>query len=305
MLHGYKPVEPKRPVMSKDRQQQRFERECKEINAQVYGISGIKLLQTPFGRNAQSVKCLVKGPEDTVFDGGEFEVGISVWFVTPIWHPNISSLTGYICLDILKTQWTPSISFISILKSIQLLMSEPNADDAQDEDVAKQFQCRRGEYDRQAREWTRDYAKPGDPKTYDRDTTQAPTSEEESTAVALRVQQKENTAAGAGLHLGGFVDPSLLASEDPDIQMALRLQQEEYQTSSKPPGPVVMGQGGVHSSLTLSGGSSSSSSAPSGSGGTRQNSITGATGPPAGIRGAHHLPNNWLLGWCFPGGSRN
>lgn len=28
-----------------------------------------------------------------------------VQFVTKIWHPNISSVTGAICLDILKDQW--------------------------------------------------------------------------------------------------------------------------------------------------------------------------------------------------------
>lgn len=26
-------------------------------------------------------------------------------FITRIWHPNISSVTGAICLDILKDQW--------------------------------------------------------------------------------------------------------------------------------------------------------------------------------------------------------
>ncbi|KAL2729575.1 ubiquitin-conjugating enzyme E2-22 kDa isoform X1 [Vespula squamosa] len=58
----------------------------------------------------------IAGPPDTPYEGGNFVLEIKVpetypfnppkvRFITKIWHPNISSVTGAICLDILKDQW--------------------------------------------------------------------------------------------------------------------------------------------------------------------------------------------------------
>lgn len=57
----------------------------------------------------------LSGPPDTVYAGGWFTLDIvigpdypftppKVTFVTKIWHPNVSSASGYICLDILKNK---------------------------------------------------------------------------------------------------------------------------------------------------------------------------------------------------------
>jgi len=50
-------------------------------------------------------------------------------FDTKIWHPNISSQTGAICLDILKNEWTPALTIRTALISLQALLSAPEADD--------------------------------------------------------------------------------------------------------------------------------------------------------------------------------
>lgn len=53
-------------------------------------------------------------------------------------HPNISSQSGAICLDILKDQWSPALTLKTALLSIQALLSAPEPDDPQDAVVAQQ-----------------------------------------------------------------------------------------------------------------------------------------------------------------------
>ena len=63
---------------------------------------------------------------------------MQVSFTTKIWHPNISSVTGAICLDILKDQWAAAMTLRTVLLSVQALLSRPEPDDPQDAVVAQQ-----------------------------------------------------------------------------------------------------------------------------------------------------------------------
>jgi ubiquitin-conjugating enzyme (huntingtin interacting protein 2) len=64
---------------------------------------------------------------------------IIIFVVITSWrHPNISSQSGAICLDILKDQWSPALTLKTALLSVQALLSAPEPDDPQDAVVAQQ-----------------------------------------------------------------------------------------------------------------------------------------------------------------------
>ena len=113
----------------------------------------------------------IKGPIDTCYAGGIFDVDIVIpndypfkppkmKFDTKIWHPNISSVTGAICLDILKNEWTPALTIRTALISLQALMCEPVPDDPQDAVVAKEYLTDIKKFNEKAKQWVEEYANP-------------------------------------------------------------------------------------------------------------------------------------------------
>eukprot|EP00968_Pinguiococcus_pyrenoidosus_P005227 scaffold335_cov253-Pinguiococcus_pyrenoidosus.AAC.9 len=52
-------------------------------------------------------------------------------FRNKVWHPNVSSVTGAICLDILKDQWSPALTLKTAIISLQALLCAPVPEDPQ------------------------------------------------------------------------------------------------------------------------------------------------------------------------------
>lgn len=77
-----------------------------------------------------------------------------------VWHPNISSQTGAICLDILKDQWSPALTIKTALLSLQALLCSPEPSDPQDAEVANMYQSNYEQFCSTARFWTECYAFP-------------------------------------------------------------------------------------------------------------------------------------------------
>ena len=111
---------------------------------------------------------MIIGPADSPYSGGIFHLSIlfpvdypfkspTISFTTKIYHPNVNA-AGLICLDILKTSWSPALTISKVLLSICSLLTDPNPNDPLVPEIAQLYKTDRVEYEAKAREWTVKFA---------------------------------------------------------------------------------------------------------------------------------------------------
>lgn len=122
----------------------------------------------PVGEDMFNWQATIKGPNDSPYQEGVFFLKIQfpfnyplkppkITFTTRIYHPNIDR-NGNICLDILRSQWSPALTISQLLLSIYTMLCDPNPEDALVPKIAKVYIKNRQKYDRRARAWTQKYA---------------------------------------------------------------------------------------------------------------------------------------------------
>ena len=119
--------------------------------------------------NPRHYTATLLGPEGSPYSGGHFQLDIvfpggfpyvppKVFFLTKIFHPNISS-TGIIGLDILKSMWSPAIFLANLLHYIVSLLCNPNVGDPLVPEIAELLKTDPAKFEATAREWTVNFAK--------------------------------------------------------------------------------------------------------------------------------------------------
>eukprot|EP00759_Apiculatamorpha_spiralis_P050903 PhF_6_TR4975/c0_g1_i1/m.7044/K06689/UBE2D, UBC4, UBC5; ubiquitin-conjugating enzyme E2 D len=115
-------------------------------------------------------KATLCGPTGTPYSEGVFPLSLvfpaeypnkapKVTFSVPVYHPSVNE-NGEICLDILKTEWKPTMTVVDILNAVEGLLTDPTANDKPlMAAIAEEARSNRAQFDETARAWTEKHAK--------------------------------------------------------------------------------------------------------------------------------------------------
>ncbi|KAI6101665.1 ubiquitin-conjugating enzyme/RWD-like protein [Pisolithus croceorrhizus] len=160
------PAQGKDVAPGTDSRLRRVNREIKDCKSDETANIEVELVDSsPFHLRAR-----FPGPEGTPYEKGIFEVDVvypelyplrpmQVKFITKVYHPNISPVSGAICVDILGDQWCPALTVQKVLLSVQSLLSSPEPSDSLDTEALKHYIADKCSFEETARYWTQIYAR--------------------------------------------------------------------------------------------------------------------------------------------------
>ena len=132
------------------------------------------ILIVPSTKNLTTFVGYIRGPPDSCYSNAVYELSILVGSKYPFeapkvsfnrssipYHPNVSSVTGYICCTVLS-QWQPNTSLKDVMLGLQFLLACPNWEDPQDKQVQIMYKQDPEKFDKKARLWAANRAHPSD-----------------------------------------------------------------------------------------------------------------------------------------------
>jgi ubiquitin-protein ligase len=113
--------------------------------------------------------CVMQGPDDSPYKEGKFNLEIKISdkypfqapeikFTTKVYHPNISDFDGHICLDLLNSQWSPSLTILKTLISIRSLLNDPNSKDPLNSDAAYLYDSNKEKFNQMVKKYIKQHA---------------------------------------------------------------------------------------------------------------------------------------------------
>ena len=91
--------------------------------------------------DSYNIRCSIKGPPDTPYATGKWDISISfpknypykspsIGFIDKIYHPNVDYESGSICLNVLNEDWQPIYTLQHVIGTfLPQLLTYPNPDD--------------------------------------------------------------------------------------------------------------------------------------------------------------------------------
>jgi len=94
-------------------------------------------------------KAILRGAPGTPYEGCVYEIDVTIpneyphqpptmMFINQCWHPNIG-VNGHVCIDILKREWSPTLSVLKILLSVQSMLDDPDPTSPLNGEAARMF----------------------------------------------------------------------------------------------------------------------------------------------------------------------